>query len=208
MTNYKFGFILLASLFCTTLATAQREETVVGSNGMGLSGMWGGYKHQITRFGETNNYVSGGFFGLEFGRKLFVGLGNYELQDQATWDNLPNQNFDLRWRPVILQYGFNNHRAIHPQIGIEAGRGRIKTEARDRDNIFVVQPSAGLEINVLRWFRIGLDGGYRFVTDSNATGLNDSDFSGAYAQATLKFGYSWGRYNKRKKDQSKIENKR
>jgi hypothetical protein len=199
----KLGMVLLVAVSMTTGATAQKEETVVGSNGMGLSGAWGGYKHQLTRFGETNSYVRGGYFGLEFGRKLFVGFGTYNLQDQVTWDQIPNQSFDMSWKPVIIQYGFNNHKAIHPQIGIEGGRGRVVSSADRRDNIFVVQPTAGLEINIFRWFRLGIDGGYRFVTDSNISGLTDKDLSGAYAQASLKFGYSWGRYHKRKKDKPK-----
>jgi hypothetical protein len=187
----------LIFMFFAVAAFAQREETVIGNNGLGFSGLWGGYKHQITQFGNTNSYVSGGFFGLEFGKALLVGWGSYELTDEVKWDQLQNQNFDMKWRPIVLQYGFKNHKPFHPQIGLDAGRGKLKLGDVD-DRIFVVQPSVGVEINVFRWFHIGLDGGYRFVSDSSIAGLTDSELSGAFGQATLKFGYSWGRWHKKK----------
>lgn len=198
------SIIALFLLFLATTTFAQREETVIGSNGLGFSGLWGGYKHQISQFGTTNSYISGGFFGFEFGKALLVGWGTYELKDEVKWDQLQSQNFEMRWRPVLLQYGFKNHKPIHPQIGIEAGRGRIKLDDKS-DNVFVTTPTVGVEINVFRWFHLALDGGYRFVTDSSIAGLSDKDLSGPYAQATLKFGYSWGRWHKKSKKPSHYE---
>jgi hypothetical protein len=54
-----------------------------------------------------------------------------------------------------------------------------------------------VEINVFRWFHIGLEGGYRFISDTNVAGLTNQDLSGLYGQATFKFGFSWGRYHSR-----------
>ena len=61
-----------------------------------------------------------------------------------------------------------------------------------------MQPSAGVEINVFRWFRLGLEGGYRFVNDNDIAAIQDTQIEGAYGQASLKFGFSWGRFHKRK----------
>ena len=64
--------------------------------------------------------------------------------------------------------------------------------------VLIIQPSAGVEINLLRWFRLGLEGGYRSVQNYNiGGGLTEEKLSGAYGQASLKFGFSWGRYHKR-----------
>ncbi len=195
---------LVALLFVVSAAStfAQREETVIGDNGFRFSGIWGGYTHQLSQFNNTNSYISGGFFGLEFGRSLFVGWGRHTLTDNVKWDQISNQNFDLKWSPLVLQYGIKNHKAIHPTIGFEAGRGKAKLENIE-DRIFVLQPSVGLEINVFRWFRLGVDGGYRFVTDSSIDGLSDKALSGPYGQASLKFGFSWGKYNKKRTDKPK-----
>ncbi|MBK6997444.1 MAG: hypothetical protein IPH31_21995 [Lewinellaceae bacterium] len=66
------------------------------------------------------------------------------------------------------------------------------------DRILVMQPSAGVEINVFRWFHLGIDGGYRFVSDATTPGLDNEYLSGWFGQATLKFGFSWGNYRHKK----------
>lgn len=196
----KTCLLTLGLLFATLAARAQREETVLGSRNLAFSGIWGGSKHQITRFGATNNYVNGWHFGLEFGKALQIGIGGYDLHDFVLWDNVPGQQFDMRWKAVSLGYGIQNFRAIHPVVNVDAGRGKVKFANEGEDHVFVIQPSAGVEINVFRWFHIGLEGGYRFVTDSDKISLSDRQLSGAFGQATLKFGFSWGRYRNHSRD--------
>lgn len=191
------SLLLVFSLLLSFQMFAQKEETVIGSRGLGFSGIWGGYKHQITQFGNTTSYVNGGFFGLEFGKALLIGLGNYSVIDEFKWDGIQNQEFDMRWRPFLVQYGIKNFKSIHPQVGFEIGRGRVDF-GDSKDRILVMQPSAGLEVNVFRWFHLGVDGGYRFVSDSSLPGLSDEALSGWFGQATLKFGFSWGRYRNKK----------
>lgn len=194
--------LLFALLFSIDTLSAQKEETLVGSRGLGLSGAWGGSKHQLAYFeGQANpSYVNGGFLGLEFGKALLVGWSHYDIVDEFKWDKIKNQDFDLHYNQLLLQYGFKNYKPIHPQIGVELGKGTVKL-GDEKDRIFIVQPSAGVEFNVFRWFHIGLDGGYRFVNDSSISDLGDKALSGWYAEASLKFGFSWGRYHK------KVENK-
>ncbi|MEZ4928035.1 MAG: hypothetical protein R3A50_17255 [Saprospiraceae bacterium] len=195
--KYTKSILLALALLSSLQIFAQKEETVIGSRGLGFSGIWGGYKHQLTQFGDKTSYVNGGWFGLEFGKSLLVGWGHYSLIDQFKWDEIQNQEFDMRWKQFVLQYGFKNFKAIHPQIGFEIGRGKV--EFGDvTDRILVMQPSAGVEINVFRWFHLGLDGGYRMVRDVSVAGLSNEALSGWYGQATLKFGFSWGRYRSKK----------
>lgn len=191
------SLLLALALLSSFQLFAQKEETVIGSRGLGFSGIWGGYKHQLTQFDNKTSYINGGFIGLEFGKALLVGWGRYSLIDQFKWDGIQNQEFDMRWHPFVLQYGIKNYKAIHPQVGFEIGRGRVEL-GDTKDRILVMQPSAGVEINVFRWFHLGLDGGYRFVNDSSIPALSNESLSGWYGQATLKFGISWGRYHKKK----------
>lgn len=201
MKHTKSVFFALALLTCMNSLFAQKEETLVGSRGLGFSGIWGGSKHQLTQFGNggKTSYVAGGFFGFEFGKALLVGWGHYNLVDEFKWDNIENQAFDMRWNPMVLNYGFKSYKSIHPQVGVDFGRGRVEL-GDEKDRIFVVQPTAGVEINVFRWFHIGLDGGYRFVNDSSIPTLSDEALSGWFGQASLKFGFSWGRYHKKKNE--------
>ncbi|MFN0016244.1 MAG: hypothetical protein ACKVU2_17020 [Saprospiraceae bacterium] len=187
--------VFLSCVFFLTFfsAFAQQDETVLGTRNLGFSGIWAGTKHQMTRYGNSNSYVYGWHFGLEFGKTLTIGLGAYDLRDNILWDNQSGQSFDMRWRVLSLGYGFQKYRAVHPIINIDAGPGTVKFANENEDRIFVIQPSAGVEINLLRWMHLAFEGGYRFVTDSNIT-LTDNQLSGVYGQATLRFGFSWGRY--------------
>ena len=187
-------FPLILGFFMLALSLqAQKEETVLGHRGFGLTGIWGGSTHQLTQFGATNSFVRGGHFALEFGKSFLIGLSNYKLATDVKWDLVSNQPFDMRWRTLKTGYAFKSYRAVHPLISVDAGPGRVKLE-NTRDNIFVIQPAAGLEFNIFRWFHLGLEGGYRFVTDSNIASLSDDNLSGPFGQATLRFGWSWGRY--------------
>ncbi len=190
-------FLAVAFLFAAFSVFSQREETVLGERGWGLSGIWGGYSHQYTTYGNTDAFNRGGFFGFEFGKSLFVGWTHYSLRDDITLNLNDNQRFDFRFNGGRIGYSFLPYKAVHPQLNVELGRGRAKLAGEGNDDMFIIQPSAGVEINVFRWFRIGLEGGYRFARNVDYVSLNDSDLSGPFAQASLKLGFSWGRYHKR-----------
>lgn len=189
-----FAFVFLLSAFSSF---AQREETVLGERGWGLSGIWGGYSHQYTNFNSTDGFNRGGFFGFEFGKSLFIGWSHYSLRDDIVLDQTDNQRFDFRFNGGKIGYSFVPYKALHPMLNVELGRGRAKLSGEGNDDMFIIQPSAGVEINVFRWFRIGLEGGYRFARNVDYVALSNQDLSGAFAQATLKLGFSWGRYHKR-----------
>ena len=193
----KISFLAFLFVLFTVSAFAQREETVLGSRNLGFSGIWGGSKHQLSRFGNTNQYVHGWHFGLEFGKALTIGFGGYNLHDDILWNNVSDQRFDMDWKVFSLGYGIQNFRAVHPMINVDAGRGKVRLPDDNlEDRVFVIQPSAGIEINIFRWLHLGLEGGYRFVADSDLAGFSDRELSGAFGQASLKFGFSWGRFRK------------
>lgn len=197
----QLGLLAFCFVFLTVSAQAQsqREETVLGSRNLGFSGIWGGPKYQLARFGNDNVYVRGWEFGFEFGKSLTVGFGGNSIKDDILWNDQPGQTFDMRWRTLNLGYAFQSYRAVHPMINLIGGNGKVRYADEPEDRIFVIQPSAGVEFNVFRWLHLGLEGGYRFVTDSDIS-LSDRQLSGAFGQATLKFGFSWGRYRNRGKD--------
>ena len=68
---------------------------------------------------------------------------------------------------------------IHVYSSVKLGWGALNVEVEENfnpdtnidDNIFVVTPELGLEVNVFRFFRIAFTGGYRWVD-----GVNPQDF--------------------------------
>jgi hypothetical protein len=200
MKHNRLFLIALSLLLFSTVSYSQREETVLGERGWGFSGIWGGYHHQYTAYGNSDEFNRGGFFGFEFGKSLTVGWGHYRVTDPFNWQDVESQKFDFKWNTFKLGYAFIPYKAIHPVVNFDFGRGKVSLAGLE-DRVFVMQPSAGLEINVFRWFRLGLEGGYRFVNNSDIAAVPRDQIEGAYGQASLKFGFSWGRFHKRKSTQ-------
>ena len=92
---------------------------------------------------------------------------------------------------LVLGYAFGSNKVIHPIVYAKGGQGSLKINEEKVDKVTVFEPSVGVEVNILRWFRIGLEGGYRFVTSVDASGLDDNDFSSPVVGLRFKFGWSW-----------------
>ncbi|MBK8878329.1 MAG: hypothetical protein IPN74_07190 [Haliscomenobacter sp.] len=75
----------------------------------------------------------------------------------------------------MIAYSPNAGKVIHPHFSVYGGSGRFDLVNSDRERIFAFQPAAGLELNVFRWFRLGLEGGYRFITDVDTQGVSSSE---------------------------------
>jgi hypothetical protein len=56
------------------------------------------------------------------------------------------------------------------------------------DAVFVLDPVAAIEVNVIRFMHIGVQAGYRFVSGMGLPGLRNRDVSGFTFGAIAKFG--------------------
>ncbi len=183
--------LLLFALFMMTstmLVFGQKDETIFGNSGLRLTGVWGGYMQNISTFQDDFSMSRNSFFVFEINKKVLIGWDGLNAQyNTSTMGDL-----DLNSNGFTFGYSPLASKPIHPVINLYGGRGKITNDDID-DNIYVWQPSVTLEANIFRWFKLGFDGGYRFVTESNLTGITSQDLSGPYAGLKLKFGWSWGR---------------
>lgn len=187
--------------FCAFLGTntyAQREQTVFSNAGLRVSGFWGGYNHGIGQFNNDYSGFDGGFWAVEFSKVMSVGGNHYRLNAMPL---AGGRNYTLNANQLQLGFTPKAWHTIHPIFGVAGGVGKLQiSNEAGFDKVYVAQPSAGIEVNVFRWLHVDLQGGYRFVMDSDVVGgVTDKDFSGGYAQLGLKFGYSWGRTPKKKR---------
>ncbi len=179
-----FSLLTIASLM------AQRDQTMFGRGGLDITGAWGGSQIMLTSFGGEYSALQGGFGGVELNKGLFIGGGGFT---STTYNNLDQlgDNYEMSYGGLVVGYGLKSHKIIHPQVMLLVGGGWKQEQGVGRDNAFVVQPGLGVEMNVFRWFRIGVNGGYRIVLDDNAS--VDNTFSNGYGSVSFKFGWSWGR---------------
>ncbi|MCP3930912.1 MAG: hypothetical protein GY705_17640 [Bacteroidetes bacterium] len=183
-------FLLVCSLLMTTTMFGQRDETLFGDSGLRLTGAWGSSVVGLTKFENENAVVRGGYGGLEFSKSVLIGWGGYESDNAIELEN--EDRFDLKYNGLMIGVTPKSHKAIHPNVMLLIGGGKVNLRGEGRDNVFAIQPSAGLEINVFRWFRFGVQGGYRFITNTDLTGISDSDLSAPFGELQFKFGWSWG----------------
>lgn len=185
----------LYSIFCllvlATATQAQKDETLIGKTGLQFSGLWGGFNTGLV-FDDENHSMNGGFFGLEFSKALTLGFGGVNTSETTTYNGVA-QKFDLEYGGLLIGYAYRSHKVVHPRVSFLMGSGNLKIKGEPDDNVFVVQPSAGVEVNLFKWFRMGLEGGYRFVSNTSLPKPSDNEVSAAFAQLSFRFGWSWRR---------------
>ena len=187
--------LLFSAMLILLSVNAQQEETVFGKSGLRITGAWGGSTTNFTAFDDDYAVLSGGFGGVEFNRFLFLGWGGYRLVDEVRFANLSQQDFDLNYNGLMLGFSSKSHKVVHPQVMLLTGGGRARlADQGGTDRVFVVQPSAGVTVNIFRWFHLSLEGGYRFVNGTDLVGLTDNNLSNAFGQIRFLFGWSWGRW--------------
>ena len=183
-----FTLAIICSFFFTSLVYAQNsEETIFGNSSISLTGIWGGSTNGLVEFDNNFSLSNSGYFLFEVNNDLLIGWSGY-----GSGTNLENgDKAQIGGHDLVLGYAFNSNKSIHPVIYAKGGRGSLKINDERLDKVTVFEPSVGVEVNVLRWFKLGLEGGYRFVTDVDVNGLNDNDFSSPVVGLRLKFGWSW-----------------
>jgi len=184
--------VLFVLMICSTFSLiAQHERTVFGKNGWKISGAWGGPAVGVGQLQDELVVFRGGFGGIEFGKKLFLGWGGFETDNDVYIDALDNDRFKMDYSGFMLGFTPSAHTKIHSNFMLLAGSGNAQVGNSETDNVFVVQPTLGVELNVFRFFHLSLDGGYRLVTNVNIPEMTGRDLSGPYAELKMKFGFSW-----------------
>jgi len=188
------NFVLTTLFIVLTVASlsAQKDQTVFNRGGLDFTGAWGGTQLALTSFGSEYGVMQGGYGGIEFNKNFFVGWGGYSTFSYDGIDQISNDNYEMRYNGLMLGYGLKSYKMLHPRATVLLGGGRKEEAGLGADNVFVAQPGLGVEINVFRWFRVGLEGGYRIVMNDDLATV-DNTFSNGYGSVSFKFGWSWGR---------------
>jgi len=168
---------------------AAQTETLFGESGLRLTGAWGGPTIGSTFFYEGGGTSTrGGFGGLEFNRVLFIGLGS-EWTDEMRDPRL-GPDFKFERQGLIVDFTPLSRKAIHPRVNFWIGKGELEVND-ETDDIFVVQPALGFELNMFQWCKVGIEGGYRLVTRVDTPGLENEDISAPFFNVRMRFGWSW-----------------
>lgn len=189
--------LLCLSFFSLSLLSAQHGTL------LGRSPLNGAFGAPIYEFGFNSNDDRvggiGGGGGLVF-RNFFLGaygVGSNDALTQLLEDG-EISSMELSHGGLWLGVTPFTYSVIHPYLSARAGWGVLdlefsdpNLEFADLDQVFVVTPEAGLELNVTRWFRIAATGSYRIVrgvNDDTPSSVTNS-LEGFQGGITLRFGW-------------------
>ena len=135
----------------------------------------------------------GGGAGLILGNAF---LGVYGAAG-ADYEQVLNENeldrIDLAHGGLWIGYVPFQHWAIHPYSTVKLGAGVVNIETNGYndfvDNVALITPEIGVELNLTRFLRISAAVGYRWIDGVSTPGLTNSDFDGVTGSLALRIGY-------------------
>jgi hypothetical protein len=192
MKNLMIALLMLASVNLFS----QRDQTIFSN--IQRSGGWGAPIFEYTNLGKDAETTSGGGGALVLNDFYLggYGMGNADLV------KISNQREKLSFKHGGFWIGYTplQSKVIHPYLSTRIGWGKARYRASQinepdrittdlKDNVFVMTPEIGLEVNVFSFFRVALTGSYRWVNGiENLPAFNDDDITGYGATLTLRFG--------------------
>lgn len=193
------SIIKIFVLVCLTLQlSAQRDNTLV--NHTGRVGFFFSTSMEFNNEVNDVNSYGGGGFGLVLSDFFIGGYGSAG----ANFDNLIYDNdierIELAHGGLWLGYTPFQHAVVHPFASLRTGWGAVGIEFDDFDedeidNVYVMTPELGLEVNIFRFLRVAGSASYRKVNGINNTNYDSDVFDGFGGRIALKIG--WFGRNKR-----------
>lgn len=192
---------ILAVAMIFSLGSAEEEQTLLRS-GRIRSGGYGGMMVKLSPVNEELGVLVGGKGGWIINSVFSIGGAGYGLSNRVAADHPDSVRLDLGIGGVILEAAFRPARLVHATAslligagGLNAHDGRMDMEDRfdnPRDGhgetFFALEPEVGLEINIVRYFRVCPSLSYRWLSGDVKLVDSDWDLSGPGAGLVLKFG--------------------
>ena len=200
MRLYKMIFI---GLLIITNALFADEETLLSGNVD--HGGFGGPSVMLTRINGEGHVLVGGRGAWIINHTLTIGGGGYGLSTELGSEietesaGLVNALLNFGYGGFELGYIHRSEQITHFGFHILIGSGGVSWREKDngdldtadeyyQDDFFILEPSAVLEINIVKWMRANLGASYRYISNAAIPQIEDSDLSGPSFLLGLKFG--------------------
>jgi len=105
----------------------------------------------------------------------------------------PPSEWDMEYGGLLLGSVLSKDNLIHPILALKLGLGKLSASNNGlavEESIFVVNPQVGAEINITRWARAALTGGYRLTTGFDYENIDSDDLLHSFFIG-LDFKFGW-----------------
>ncbi|UCD23591.1 MAG: hypothetical protein JSW51_11190 [Gemmatimonadota bacterium] len=183
------NLMLIISISVSTTALGQEQTLVTGSV---ESGGMGAPVVKLTQVADEFSVMLGGRGGWIINHTFLIGAGGYGLANDVDMDGIPpRRDIEFGYGGLELEYINSSNSMIHFTVQGLIGGGGITTRMQyiyESEAVFVMEGGANLMLNITPYFRIGIGGGYRWVTDVDIRILSSAAMSAPYFAMTFKFG--------------------
>jgi len=162
---------------------------------------FGAFLEQTTKVTEIDGdpqVLLGGRFSVVFNHHLNVGLAGYGLVSPVEWvpdESLPGDYLLFGYGGLMIEPVFAPQNVVHFSVPVLLGAGGYGTRDRDFDTydegdaFWVFEPGINMDINIARFFVIGLGGSFRFVSNGIQDNIDLEELSGPNAHLSFKLGW-------------------
>lgn len=186
--------IICLMLFCMIKIHAQEEEiqTLFGDRPLEITGFGGPFMN-FSVFNKEFAYMMGGGGGIIINNFMIGGYG-IGLANTLYFDN-SDEEISFGHGGFWLGYQLIPDKLVHPVIQVQLGWGGLNSKDRygelinNLDKLFIITPILEVEMNITRFFRIGLGGSYRIAAFTDNSILSAGDMSGPGVNLAFKFGW-------------------
>jgi len=188
-------YVLLILIFFLTSIFAE-EQTLIGNDIESIGG-FGGVGTRMVFIGGKTGLMVGGQGGILINNQFLIGASGYGLVSDIDVKERYKNDFDVisfEYGGLDLEYIIKPDNAIHSVVGLMIGSGRFSLDKNTYnyefvdDFIWMLEPKAKIEFNMIKYFKIDVALNYRFVFDSETEDYTNSDLSGLSLELLFKFG--------------------
>ena len=187
---FKLTILLCLPIFIQ----AQSTDRTLGdlTNRIKITGVFGGVNFYTYEGGSTH-----GRFGFEIANNFDLSFQAGSIEYRSSFSFGGTQEIDLQG--IEFSYRPLEDRIFHPILSVSYNRAKTKEQFDSFNQVLFpaykfnnLQTKIGMEINVLRFLKLGVHGGlniYEDLSDSNR--LLNKDLPKYFGQLSLKFGGFW-----------------
>jgi hypothetical protein len=198
----KAKLLLLFFAIATTITAQNNEDTkTVFGKGKPEIGYFVSPSFQFGEIAGSTAVLPGLGIGIVLNNRIYLGLNYKYIATENTPEGESDNRLylDQRYCGLRFEYAIQPKSVVHFNFPVELGVGETELDLKDSyeneglvptdDAWFAyLEPGVALEINLHKYIKLNISGGYRFVSSLSFRSLTEKNINGITCSAGLKIG--------------------